>query len=607
MPESVGPVPKQGVRGLARAFWVLLASAFHADPGRASLNLALSVVDPIATVIASLAVRDHVRAAVAHNAGAATTAALTIGVTAIAGIASGWGSFNLNMVLREKVGELMDRRIMALTLAVPTLEHHERADYLDEIEILRTQRDQLSSSVQAVVMNISMLCRVAGVVGVLATLHPLLVLLPLFGIPSLFAAGTAEHRRQRAMEQCAEPLRITRHLLETATTAGPATEIRLFGLGPTLRSRHADLWRESDRVQDHTARVSGALAALGWGVFGIGFVGALALIAHRAINGQADLGDVFLALTLAAQVNELVSGVAQMVTWLFSGLRTTGRYLWLVDYSAAATAPVENETPPPDRLVHGLEFDNVSFRYPGTDVDVLRDVSFRIPAGATVAVVGDNGAGKSTLVKLLCRFYDPTEGAVRVDGVDLRRLDPRAWRERLSAGFQDFARFELLARETVGVGLLADVDDEAAVRGALGRASADGVIESLPSGFETQLGKSFGDGAELSGGQWQKLALGRAMMRPSPLLLLLDEPTAALDAQTEHALFERYAGAARRSAQSTGAITVLVSHRFSTVRMADVIVVLDGNTVREVGSHAELLAHEDLYAELFELQARAYR
>ncbi len=520
---------------------------------------------------------------------------------------AGLGSFNLNMVLREKVGELMDRRVMTLTLAIPTLEHHERADYLDEIEILRTQRDQLSSSVQALVMNVGVFCQVVGVVGLLATLHPALVLLPLFGIPSLITAATAEQRRQKVLEACAEPLRVTRHLLETATTAGPAKEIRIFGLGPTLMRRHRALWAETDQIQDRTARLAGGLSALGWSVFGIGFAGAIALVAHRAVNGEATVGDVFLALTLASYVNQLVGGVAQMVTWLFSGLRTVGRYLWLVDYAAAATRPIEGEAPPPDRLADGIEFDHVSFQYPGTQVDVLRDVSFRIPAGSTVAIVGDNGAGKSTLVKLLCRFYDATEGTIRVDGVDLRRIDPVKWRERLSAGYQDFAKFELIARETVGVGLLAELDDEGAVREALGRASAEGVVESLPSGFDTQLGKSFGDGAELSGGQWQKLALGRAMMRRDPLLLLLDEPTAALDAQTEHALFERYAGAARSSAASTGAITVLVSHRFSTVRMADLIVVVDGATIGEIGTHTDLLAANGLYAELFELQARAYR
>jgi ATP-binding cassette subfamily B protein len=609
MPKATatGPVPRQGVRGYARAFGVLFIAAFQADPRRASINFALSVVDPIATIFSAVAIRNLVDAAVARDGGGVLRAAVMSAVCALAGILAGWGSFNLNMVLREKVGELMDRRVMTLTLAIPTLEHHERADYLDEIEILRTQRDQLSSSVQAVVMNIAMFCQVVGVVGLLATLHPALVLLPLFGIPSLITAATAERRRQKVLERCAEPMRITRHLLETATTAGPAKEIRIFGLGPTLTQRHRALWAESDRIQDRTARLAGALSALGWSVFGIGFAGAIALVAHRALDGQATIGDVFLALTLASYVNQLVGGVAQVVTWLFSGLKTVGRYLWLVDYAAAATRAIEGETPPPDRLVDGIEFDNVTFRYPATEVDVLRNVSFRIPAGSTVAIVGDNGAGKSTLVKLLSRFYDATQGTIRVDGVDLRRVDPAKWRARLSAGFQDFAKFELVARETVGVGLLADLDDEAAVRDALGRASAEGVVESLPSGFDTQLGKSFGDGAELSGGQWQKLALGRAMMRQDPLLLLLDEPTASLDAETEHALFERYAGAARSSAASTGAITVLVSHRFSTVRMADLIVVVDGATVREVGTHAELLAAGGLYAELFELQARAYR
>ncbi|HVV38577.1 MAG TPA: ABC transporter ATP-binding protein [Acidimicrobiales bacterium] len=604
---DVRPGKHTSVRTMARGFGVLFVAAFQADAFRASINLGLALVQPVADVLSAVWLRNLINAIAAHHGDTATRAAVIMGLCAVASVCAGWGGFNLNMVLREKVGELMDRRVMALTLAIPTLEHHERADYLDEIEILRTQRDQLSSSVHAVVLNIGMLCRIGGTVGLLATIHPALVLLPLFGIPSLLTAATAEQRRQRVLERCAEPMRVTRHLIETATTAAPAKEIRIFGLNPTLVGRHRALWREMDAIQDRTARLAALLSAIGWGVFGLGFAGALTLVAHRALSGQASPGEVVLAITLAGQVNQQVSGVVQMATWLISGLKTTGRYLWLVDYAAEATKPVENETPPPDRLVTGIEFDHVSFRYPGTDVDVLSDVSFRIPAGATVAVVGDNGAGKSTLVKLLCRFYDPTQGAVRVEGVDLRRLDPDKWRQRLSAGFQDFARFELVARETVGVGQLDDLEDVGAVQAALERASADGVVESLPAGFETQLGKSFGDGAELSGGQWQKLALGRAMMRPDPLLLLLDEPTASLDAQTEHALFERYAGAARQSAAATGAITVLVSHRFSTVRMADLIVVLDGNTVREVGSHAELVARHGLYAELFELQARAYR
>lgn len=598
---------KQTLRGLARAFAVLFTTAFQADPLRATINLAMSIVQPVATLFSALAVRDLVNAAVAHDGAGATRAALITGLCASASVVAGWGGFNLNMVLREKVGELMDRRIMALTMAVPTLEHHERADYLDEIEVLRTQRDQLSSAVQAVSMNIGMSFEVIGTVGLLATLHPALVLLPLFGIPSLLTAATAEQRRQRVMLECAEPLRVTRHLLEMATTAAPAKEIRIFGLGPVLSARHRALWAETDRIQDRTARLAGTLSALGWGVFGIGFVGALALVAHQAIDGKANAGDVVLAMALAGQINQLVGGVVQLVTWLFAGLKTVGRYLWLVDYSRAANPPIVDEAPAPTQLREGIAFEHVSFRYPATDRDVLTDLTLQIPAGATVAVVGDNGAGKSTLVKLLCRFYDPTAGVIRVDGVDLRRIDPQAWRARLSAGFQDFARFELIARETVGVGALASLEDETAVRDALTRASADGVVESLPDGLDTQLGKSFGGGAELSGGQWQKLALGRAMMRPNPVLLVLDEPTAALDAQTEHALFERYAGAARATASATGAITVLVSHRFSTVRMADLILVVDGARVVEIGSHDDLVAAGGLYAELYELQARAYR
>jgi ATP-binding cassette subfamily B protein len=237
----------------------------------------------------------------------------------------------------------------------------------------------------------------------------------------------------------------------------------------------------------------------------------------------------------------------------------------------------------------------------------LHDVNIPIPAGSTVAIVGENGAGKTTLVKLLGRFYAPTAGAITVDGTDIASFDVEEWRARISGGFQDFARFEFLAREAVGVGDIPRIEDEPAIVGALARASATDVVPTLPGGFDTQLGKSFDDGIELSGGQWQKLALGRAMMREQPLLLVLDEPTAALDAQTEHALFERYAGAARRVAAETGAITIFVSHRFSTVRMADLIIVIEGGRVAESGSHAELMAQGGLYAELYELQARAYR
>ncbi len=267
----------------------------------------------------------------------------------------------------------------------------------------------------------------------------------------------------------------------------------------------------------------------------------------------------------------------------------------------------------PDRLSDGIRFEHVSFAYPGTERRVLEDVCLHLEPGTVVAIVGENGAGKTTLVKLLCRLYQPTSGRILVDGAELARMPADAWRSRLAGAFQDFFRFEFRARHTVGVGDVPRLDDEPAVVAAVDRAGAADVVDRLSAGLETQLGPTWPDGVEVSFGQWQKLALARGFMRDRPLLLVLDEPTAALDAETEHALFERYAAAARGGSSNgatdrpDGRITILVSHRFSTVRMADLIVVLDGSRVVEVGTHEELIAAGGQYAELYGIQAAAYR
>jgi ATP-binding cassette subfamily B protein len=286
------------------------------------------------------------------------------------------------------------------------------------------------------------------------------------------------------------------------------------------------------------------------------------------------------------------------------------RLAWLEDY--AASVVVGADRPAPARLVQGLRLEGVSFAYPGTSRLALDSVSLDLPAGAVVALVGANGAGKTTLVKLLCRLYEPTAGRILVDGAELARTRPEEWRKRLAGAFQDFFRFELPARQAVGLGDVPRADDPAAVAVAVSRAGASDVVARLPAGIETQLGPSWPGGVEVSFGQWQKLALARGFMRDEPLLLVLDEPTAALDAETEHALFERYAAAAREAVRPsgngrTGRVTILVSHRISTVRMADLIVVLDGARVAQVGSHEELLARGGPYAELYRIQAAAYR
>ena len=287
-------------------------------------------------------------------------------------------------------------------------------------------------------------------------------------------------------------------------------------------------------------------------------------------------------------------------------LDSAQRLCWLEDF--VAYHEEDADQPVPDHLEEGIRFEHVTFRYPGTDRVVLDDVNVTFPAGAVVAVVGENGAGKTTLVKLLARMYTPDEGRILADGVDIGRMPNREWRSRLAGAFQDFYRFELHARSAVGLGDEPRMDDVPAVEHAIGRAGADDVIDRLARGLDTQLGPTWDEGVEVSFGQWQKLALARGFMRDEPLVIVLDEPTAALDAETEHALFERYASEARRDRSTDrGRVTVLVSHRFSTVRMADLIVMLDGSHVVEVGTHEELMARGGQYSELYSIQATAYR
>jgi ATP-binding cassette, subfamily B, bacterial len=312
---------------------------------------------------------------------------------------------------------------------------------------------------------------------------------------------------------------------------------------------------------------------------------------------------------LAGQTLTLVTGSAEHMHWLRRTLMAAARYVYLervADDSGAPGGPGLARLVP-GRLADGIRLEAVSYCYPGRDEPTLRDVTVALPAGSTVAIVGDNGAGKSTLVNLLAGLCRPTSGRILADGTDVATLDPEEWRLRLSAGFQDHARFEFTIQRAVGLGQLPALDDPLAVTGALKRADAASIAQNAPAGLATQLGTGWPGGVDLSGGQWQKLAIARAMMRPEPLLLLLDEPTAAIDAETEHELFERWTRGMREARQRAGAITVLVSHRLATVRMADLIIVLDDGRITEQGSHEQLIANHGRYAELFELQARGYR
>jgi ATP-binding cassette subfamily B protein len=368
-----------------------------------------------------------------------------------------------------------------------------------------------------------------------------------------------------------------------------------------VRTRRRTEWNRWYDDVSHARWTSAVWYAGAWTIFGLAYVGAIVFVASGL---DASTGDVLLALAAGANLSRFLGttvGEAEFLRWTLDAAQ---RLAWLEDYAAShATVAVE---PLPDRLQQGIRFENVSFRYPGTDVDVLQGVDLELDAGSVVALVGENGAGKTTLVKLLCRFYEPTDGRITVDGIDLAHLPADEWRNRLAGAFQDFFRFEYVARRSVGVGETQRMNEPPAVLGAVQRGGAVDVIDRLPQQLDTQLGPTWANGVELSIGQWQKVALARGFMREQPLLCVLDEPTASLDAETEHALFERFAAQSRANL-GIGSITVLVSHRFSTVRMADQIVVLNGARVVETGSHDQLVARHGLYAELYELQARAYR
>jgi ATP-binding cassette subfamily B protein len=529
-------------------------------------------------------------------------AAIGLGVSAAATWFLSVISTRVQRRFRDKVTIALESHVARLQASLVTVAHQERPEHLDRLAMLRDQVFVLDHMYMSVFSTCGWLLRLGVTVGLLATIHIGLVLLAVCALPAVVTSMWRPVLERSAQERGAQPNRLARHLFVTATTASPAKEVRVTGIAGRLIARRREAW---ERGHAPIARVRWASAvwhSLAWAVFGGAYVGAVVFVSFGL---GAPPGDVILVLAAGARLSAYIGATVAELGFL-RGFWMDGsrRLAWLEDYAASLAAAAD--LPVPQVLRQGIRLEHVSFAYSGTSRLVLEGVSLSLPAGCVVAVVGENGAGKTTLVKLLAKMYEPTSGAILVDGLPLARMPAQSWRARLAGAFQDFYRFEFRARHTVGLGDVPRRDDGQAVAEAVNRAGAADVVARLASGLETQLGPAWPEGVELSFGQWQKLALARGFMRDGPLLLMLDEPTAALDAETEHALFERYAAAAR-SGHGDGRITILVSHRFSTVRMADLIVVLDGARLLEVGSHDDLIASGGRYAELYGIQAAAYR
>ncbi len=502
---------------------------------------------------------------------------------------------------RDKVTIALESHVARLQATVPTIAHQERPEYLDRLSVLREQIFTLDHMYMSVFSTAGWILRLAITVGLLASVNPVLVTLGLFAIPTVAATSWRPAVERVAQERVAYADRLARHLFGLSTSAAPGKELRVLGIGRALAERRRASWERWYGPVAAARTRSSAWYAAGWAVFALGYAGGIVLV---AAGPHASPASAILVLTAGARLSSYVGATVSEIGFL-RGIWMDGsrRLAWLERYASAVAQ--EADLPAPASIADGIRFEHVSFTYPGSERPALRDVDLTLPAGAVVAIVGENGAGKTTLVKLLAKLYAPASGRILIDGTDLARVDSVQWRERLAGAFQDFFRFEFLAGQTVGIGDLPRVDADAAVATAVERAGARDVVDNLPAGLRTQLGPTWQEGVDLSHGQWQKLALARGFMRDEPLVVALDEPTAALDAETEHQLFERYAGRARH-AQTNGGMTILVSHRFSTVRMADLIVVLDGARVAEVGSHEELMALGGRYSELYQIQAKAY-
>ena len=615
---------------MSRRVWrSALGWGWRAAPGWLLYTGALLVAGAVTSVLYPVGLALVIDSALRHRADGVLFGVLLVGFLYTVSWALAMLAGSAGAVLSDRTSCYLTALIAEQLNAVSGVDHLERPAYLTELNLLQQNLRLLGNGPRQILLVIQVLVRTLGIVVILAVIFPPLGLLPLSALFPVAGERLSVWLRQRADERLAADRRLANELFELATSAGPAKELRVFGVAGPLRDRHREL---ADRIFSGTARAAllgGLFGAAGWLLFAAAFVAGIAVVVVRAADGTASVGAVVLAVTLVQRAQLQVGQAAAAIGQLLTTARTARRLLWLENYAAASRGLTPGGAAeggglpaaagglalggaaggpglPPAVLRRGITLREVSFGYPPDGGLVLDGVDVHLPAGAAVALVGENGAGKTTLVKLLTGMYQPTAGQVLLDGEPLADLDLAAWRERTAAAFQDFVRFELLAAEAVGVGDLPRICQPAALESALERADATAVAASLPEGLDTRLGRSFTGGQELSGGQWQRLALARGMMRDLPLLLILDEPTASLDAITEAALFERYLSA-RQLASRSGAITLLVSHRFSTVRMADLIVVLDQGRVAASGDHASLIRAGGLYAELYELQARAYR
>jgi ATP-binding cassette subfamily B protein len=601
------------LKGLGAGWFALVAQSWRQDRRKLITSAVLVLSGAASGPLAAAGLRWMIESLIAGRTGSAVLAGIAVAVLTIIGLTFVTFAHVAYFELAEMNTLKLSQEVIDLSNGSAGIAHHEEPRVAGMLTLIDQQTQELSMGFEAL-MSFAGMCLAAMVTAVLlAILSPLLLLLPLATVPLLMAGRRAEKAIDQAKSRAASHTRHALSFFHLGTTGGPAKELRAFGMAEELQRRHRRAWDGATRLIWHGYLRAGAVQAAGQLAYALAYVGAILIGLRAAVGGHRSVGDVVLVIALATQINaEAVRAVVllQQVQRVTSTFGRLTELRGMVAQRPAALRPAIRPRHPwqaPERLRHGIELTDVTFSYPGAAREAVGGISLMLPAGSTVALVGENGAGKTTLVKLLCGLYRPTSGRILVDGTDMSCFSGQDWWQRIAACFQEIPPFEFTVREIVGFGDLPRLASGSAVRTALRKAEATDVVERLRHGLDTQLGKSYANGTELSGGQWQKLSIARAFMRTEPLLLVLDEPTSALDAKAEDALLDKYARQASLLSEAAGTITVIVSHRLSSVRMADIIVVLADGRVAEVGTHETLTENGGIYAELYGLQSAAYR